>query len=100
MSDTLVRFEVFNDPMFQQNGRIASVEDGGPCWVIDPGPPPQAFQMLQFVADHCLGHLTPLLTGRSPKSPADPRPTLRPKVIRPTGSLGGEGLSVHSLLVL
>ena len=62
MSDTVVHFEVFNDPMFQQNGRIAYLEDDGPCWLIDPGPPPQASQMIKFVADHGLAPDAVVLT--------------------------------------
>ena len=62
MSEPVVCFEVFNDPMFQQNGRIAYLEDGGPCWLVDPGPPPQASQMVQFVTDHRLTPIAVVLT--------------------------------------
>ncbi|MCH7814224.1 MAG: MBL fold metallo-hydrolase [Planctomycetes bacterium] len=62
MSDTVVRFEVFNDPMFQQNGRVVYLQDDGPCWIIDPGPPPQAHQMIQFIEEHRLVPTAVVLT--------------------------------------
>jgi len=62
MSAGAVRFEVVNDPVFQQNGRVAFLEDGGPCWLIDPGPPPQADQMIRFVGDHRLVPVAVVLT--------------------------------------
>jgi glyoxylase-like metal-dependent hydrolase (beta-lactamase superfamily II) len=51
-----VFLKVFNDPHYAENGVILSLSDGRPCWIIDPGLPPQAKEMLAYLADH---ELTP-----------------------------------------
>lgn len=40
--------------MFMENGYTVYLADGGPCWVIDPGLPPQASEILEHIRDHRL----------------------------------------------
>jgi len=54
VSDDTIQIFVFNDPVFAENGYIVYVRDGGPCWVVDPGLPPEAEQMLAFLEQHRL----------------------------------------------
>lgn len=42
--------KVFNDPIFAENGLVLSLGDGRPCWIVDPGLPPQAANILAYVA--------------------------------------------------
>ena len=49
MNDKTLRIQVFNDPLYGENGMVLSVEAGRPCWIIDPGLPPQAEQMLAYI---------------------------------------------------
>ena len=44
-----MRFHVTNDPIFGENGYVVYVNDGGRCWIVDPGLPPQAEQILAFI---------------------------------------------------
>ena len=46
------RYHVTNDPMFGENGLTISRRDGGPCWIIDPGLPPQAEEIIAYVREH------------------------------------------------
>lgn len=57
-----VRFHVTNDPMYAENGYTVYLEDGGPCWIIDPGLPPQAEHIVQFVQERRLAPEAILLT--------------------------------------
>jgi hydroxyacylglutathione hydrolase len=45
---------ITNDPIFMENGYTVSMRDGGPCWIIDPGLPPQARNILRHVHTHGL----------------------------------------------
>lgn len=54
MSDATLNFKVTNDPMFAENGYTVYLREGGPCWVIDPGLPPQAEDIVKFIRDHDL----------------------------------------------
>lgn len=68
MSEDRYHFHVTNDPMFVENAytvyRPESVRasGGGPCWIIDPGLPPQAEQIIAFVGEHELKPEAILLT--------------------------------------
>jgi len=46
--------KVFNDPMYAENGIVLSLGDGRPCWIIDPGLPPQAESIVAHLADRRL----------------------------------------------
>jgi glyoxylase-like metal-dependent hydrolase (beta-lactamase superfamily II) len=48
MSESELKVYVSNDPMYAENGYTIYLREGGPCWIIDPGLPPQA----QMIADH------------------------------------------------
>jgi hydroxyacylglutathione hydrolase len=41
--------KVVNDPVFAQNGLVVSLGDDRPCWIVDPGFPPQAQQMIAHI---------------------------------------------------
>ena len=62
MSDDRVRFHVTNDPSFMENGYTVYLRDGGACWIVDPGLPPQADEILAFIRDHKLGPSAIVLT--------------------------------------
>lgn len=54
MNDTQLRIHITNDMMYFENGYTLSFEDGGVCWIVDPGPPPQAEQIVAYVREHDL----------------------------------------------
>ncbi len=54
MTKTSLQVHVTNDPIYAENGLIIYFQDGGPCWIIDPGLPPQAPQMIQHIREHNL----------------------------------------------
>ncbi len=62
VSDDAININVFNDPVFAENGYIVYLRDGGPCWVVDPGLPPEAEQMLAFLIEHRLSPSAIILT--------------------------------------
>ena len=45
---------VTNDPVYVENGYTIYRRDGGPCWIIDPGLPRQAEEILAFMGEHRL----------------------------------------------
>ena len=49
-----LRIHITNDDVYVENGYTISFRDGGPCWVIDPGLPPQASEILRYIRDHQL----------------------------------------------
>lgn len=54
MPQPTLQIHVTNDPMYMENGYTAYLRDGGPCWIIDPGLPPQAGQIIAHVRSHKL----------------------------------------------
>lgn len=62
MSDDCVQFHITNDPSFMENGYTVYLRDGGPCWIVDPGLPPQAGEILAFIRDHKLDPAAIVLT--------------------------------------
>ena len=54
MSDKTLRIHIANDPMYMENGYTIYLRSGGPCWVIDPGLPPQAGQIAQHLREESL----------------------------------------------
>ncbi|HNQ24670.1 MAG TPA: MBL fold metallo-hydrolase [Phycisphaerae bacterium] len=57
-----LRTYVTNDPGYMENGYTVSLRDGGPCWIIDPGYPPQARKIIAHVREHKLLPQAILLT--------------------------------------
>jgi len=51
-----VYIKVFNDRMYAENGVVLHFGDGRPCWIIDPGLPPEPEQMIRYIREH---ELTP-----------------------------------------
>ena len=62
VSDKQLRIETFNDPIYQENGMVISFGAGRPCWLIDPGLPPEGEEMLAYLADEKLSPQAILLT--------------------------------------
>lgn len=62
MSSKPLHYHITNDPMFAVNTITVYRADGGPCWIIDPGFPPQAEQVTAFVQQHDLKPEAVLLT--------------------------------------
>lgn len=51
-----LKIHITNDPTYMENGYTVYRRDGGPCWIIDPGLPPQAAGIIDHVREH---HLEP-----------------------------------------
>jgi len=50
-----LKIETFIEPSFQENGFLLWCEEGGDCWIVDPGlPSPQTLQFLDAIAQHRL----------------------------------------------
>ena len=62
MSDKNLQIFVTNDQVYAQNGRTLYFEEGGPCWLVDPGLVPQAVQMVGLVRNKSLKPEAILLT--------------------------------------
>jgi glyoxylase-like metal-dependent hydrolase (beta-lactamase superfamily II) len=45
---------ITNDPYYMENGYTLYLRDGGPCWIIDPGLPPQGSRIIAHVREHRL----------------------------------------------
>lgn len=57
-----LHIHVTNDPMYMENGLTVYLRSGGPCWIIDPGLPPQADMILRHVEAQELKPVAILLT--------------------------------------
>jgi glyoxylase-like metal-dependent hydrolase (beta-lactamase superfamily II) len=53
---------ITNDDVYVENGYTVYLREGGPCWIIDPGLPPQARLIIQLVRDKKLEPATIVLT--------------------------------------
>jgi glyoxylase-like metal-dependent hydrolase (beta-lactamase superfamily II) len=62
MGDGQPHIHVTNDPIYMENGYTVYLRDGGPCWIIDPGLPPQAQQIIRHVRQHDLTPAAIVLT--------------------------------------
>lgn len=62
MTDRELRIHITNDPTYGENGMTIHLRDGGPAWIIDPGLPPQAEQILTYVKAHALDVKAIMLT--------------------------------------
>lgn len=47
---TQIHLAAFVDPSFGENAYVVWRRDPGPCWIIDPGLPPSAKQILQHIS--------------------------------------------------
>ncbi|MFQ5463168.1 MAG: MBL fold metallo-hydrolase [Phycisphaerae bacterium] len=62
MTPPTLNIRVTNDPNYMENGYTIYGADGGPCWIIDPGLPPQASQIVAHVREHDLSPTAIVLT--------------------------------------
>ena len=53
---------ITNDNTYMENGYTVYLREGGPCWLIDPGLPPQAEQIVAHVREKSLQPLAIVLT--------------------------------------
>lgn len=54
MSERTLQIHVTNDPTYMENGYTVYFREGGPCWIIDPGFPPQPAQIAAHVKEKSL----------------------------------------------
>ena len=62
MTAKTLQIHITNDPVYMANGCTVYLREGGPCWIIDPGLPPQAKQIAQHVKEKSLSPQTIVLT--------------------------------------
>ncbi|HRX84946.1 MAG TPA: MBL fold metallo-hydrolase [Phycisphaerae bacterium] len=63
MATPEVFIKVFNDPFYAENGLVLALgAEGRPCWIVDPGLPPEAEEMLAYVAERRLTPTAIVLT--------------------------------------
>ena len=62
MSEPQHQIYITNDPTYVENGYTVHLRDGGPCWIIDPGLPPQAQKIVEYVGVHRLEPVAVVLT--------------------------------------
>ncbi|MFQ5429959.1 MAG: MBL fold metallo-hydrolase [Phycisphaerae bacterium] len=59
---TDLNIATFVDPQFGENAYVVSCREGGPCWIIDPGLPPSAKEILTHIDAHGLQPAALVLT--------------------------------------
>lgn len=62
MTSAPLQIHVTNDPSYMENGYTVYYREGGPCWIIDPGLPPQASQIIEHVRLKSLEPIAIVLT--------------------------------------
>ncbi|MFQ5491548.1 MAG: MBL fold metallo-hydrolase [Phycisphaerae bacterium] len=62
MSPKPYQFKVSNDAMFVENSYVVYRTDDAPCWIIDPGLPPQGDEIIDFIQTHRLKPQACILT--------------------------------------
>jgi len=62
MDTTRLQVETFVEPGFQENAYLLWAAEGGGCWVVDPGLPPQPNHIINFVSRLSLQPAAILLT--------------------------------------
>jgi hydroxyacylglutathione hydrolase len=72
-----LRLDVFNDPMFAQNGLLLWVNGGPECWIIDPGLPPEPDEMVAALRRYKLTPTAIVLTHAHADHIAGISPLLR-----------------------
>ncbi len=66
MGDATLHIHVTNDPMYMENGYTVYLRRGGPCWIVDPGLPPQAEQIVECIRQRNLAPAVIVLTHAHP----------------------------------
>ncbi|MEK6644682.1 MAG: MBL fold metallo-hydrolase [Planctomycetota bacterium] len=49
-----LHIECFVDPSFGENAYVVWTREAGPCWIVDPGLPPSASEMVGFIKSKSL----------------------------------------------
>ncbi len=52
--DSPVNIASFVEPNFGENAYVLWVNEGGPCWIVDPGLPPSARDVIAHIEEHGL----------------------------------------------
>ena len=66
MDDDTLHIHITNDPTYMENGYTVYLRQRGSCWIIDPGLPPQAKQIIRHVRQHELAPVVIVLTHAHP----------------------------------
>jgi len=66
MTDKSLHIHVTNDGVYMENGLTVYLRDGGPCWIVDPGLPPQAEEIIEHIREHSLTCDAIMLTHAHP----------------------------------
>lgn len=105
-----IQIACFVEPSFGENAYVVSRRDRGPCWIIDPGLPPSAAQIIDHVrqrgltpdsvvlthghADHIAG--VPEVLSAFPDIPVRISIEARPALTNPTDNLSSDlGLPIR-----
>ena len=127
MTEQQLQIHITNDNTYVENGYTVYFNQGGACWIIDPGLPPQASQILEHVkandltpdaivlthahADHIAGvdevreafdQLPVYLAKEEWKALSDPRPSFpRPIGLRRASTMtaSGTGYSIWPRII-
>lgn len=62
MTELALQTFITNDPTYMENGLTLYFREGGPCWFIDPGLPPQAGEIVAHVREKSLQPVAIVLT--------------------------------------
>ncbi|MBI4719622.1 MAG: MBL fold metallo-hydrolase [Planctomycetes bacterium] len=62
MTSASLHIHITNDPVYAENGMTVYRRAGGPCWIIDPGLPPQARKIIRHVREQSLAPAAIVLT--------------------------------------
>lgn len=62
MSEPELFIKVVNDPHYAENGMVVSLGEQRPCWIIDPGLPPQAERIIGYIERRRLTPVAIVLT--------------------------------------
>lgn len=57
-----VAIRAFNDPVYMENTLLVRRPGRPGCWIVDPGLPPSAGELIQFVEQHSLQPMAVVLT--------------------------------------
>lgn len=62
MNNDELHIKISNDPIYAQNGMIVYKKNGGSCWIIDPGFPPQPEELVAHIQQQNLSPAAIVLT--------------------------------------
>jgi len=66
MGERTLQIHITNDGVYMENGMTIYLREGGMCWIVDPGFPPQADQIVAHVREKSLTCEAIMLTHAHP----------------------------------